>query len=217
MTTNSRYGEAWHIHATRCQRAEPYNKVQYISSDHIQVDLFDTNYSSPWVTVVIRSRAGAPPSKSSPAVSSFCPTLGWLHLVKIVSHRSTVHVALPAPIVFNVPDMWIRAEDNLLVQTISTNWDVWWNRVAEETPDRLPQQCRARYMPAAFLAQLTWVFLRISVDRVRCTPACVSNDNRSKDSDTATIADASMTAEMAFLSTQLPRRPPPRSRMYTGM
>jgi hypothetical protein len=25
-----------------------------------------------------------------------------------------------------------------------------------------------------------------------------------------------MTAEMAFLSTQLPRRPPPRSRMCTG-
>ena len=111
MTTNSRL--------TRCQRAEPYNKVQYISSDHIQVDLFGTNYSSHWVTVVIHRRAGAPPSKSSPAVSSFCPTLGWLHLVKSVSHRSAAHVALAAPIVFNVPDMWSRDEDNLLLQTIA--------------------------------------------------------------------------------------------------
>jgi hypothetical protein len=66
--------------------------------------------------------------------------------------------------------MWSRAEDNLLVQTISFK-----NRVAEEIPGRLPQQCRACYMPAAFWAQLTWVFLRISVGRVRYAPACVSN------------------------------------------
>jgi hypothetical protein len=28
--------------------------------------------------------------------------------------------------------------------------------------------------------------------------------------------DLGMTAEMAFLNTQIPRRPPPRSCMYTG-
>ena len=64
-----------------------------------------------------------------------------------------------------------RAEDNLLVQTISTkirpnsynpDCDVFWNLVAEEIPGRLPQQCRERYMPAAYLARLTWGFLRIS-------------------------------------------------------
>ncbi len=106
-----------------------------------------------------------PPRRSSPAISRFCPTLGWLNLVKSVSHRAAAHVALAAPIVLY--DMWSRAEDNVLVQTISTkirlnsynpDLDVFWNLVAEEIPGRLPQQCRACYMPAAFLAQLTWGF-----------------------------------------------------------
>jgi hypothetical protein len=98
-----------------------------------------------------------------------------------VSHRAAVHttVALTTPIVFNVSDMRSRAEENLLVQTISTkirlksynpDWDDWWNRVAEEIPGRLPMQCRACYMSTAFLAQLTWFFLRIAVGRVRYTP-----------------------------------------------
>jgi hypothetical protein len=109
-------------------------------------------------------------------------------------------------------DMWRRAEDNLLVQNISTkirltsynpDWDVFWNLVAE-IPGRLPQQCRARYMPAAFLAQLTWGFLRISVGRVRCAPACVSNDSRSKGRDTATTAYASPPSPA-------PSPPPPSS------
>jgi hypothetical protein len=42
-------------------------------------------------------------------------------------------------------------------------------------------------MPAAFLAQLTWGFLRISVGRVPCAPACASNDSRSKGSDTPSL------------------------------
>jgi hypothetical protein len=54
-------------------------------------------------------------------------------------------------------------------------------------PGRLPQQCRARYMPDSFLAQLTWFFLRKSVGRVPCAPACVSNDSRSKGSDTPSL------------------------------
>ncbi len=51
-------------------------------------------------------------------MSRFCPTLGWLHLVKNVSHRATVDVTLPVPIVVNVPDMWSRDEDKKLLQTI---------------------------------------------------------------------------------------------------
>ena len=157
------------------------------------------------LTVVIPQACRCIHRESRPLLSAGS-VLGWLHLVKSVSHRAAAHVALAAPIVFNVPDMWSRAEDNLLVQTISTkmrltsynpDWDVWWNRVAEEIPGRLPQQCRVRYMPAAFLAQLTWVFLRISVGRVRCAPACVSNDSRSKGSDTATIAYASPPSDSA--------------------
>jgi hypothetical protein len=48
----------------------------------------------------------------------FCPTLGWLYLVKRVTHQAVPHVALVVPIVLNVPDMWIRDEDNLLLETI---------------------------------------------------------------------------------------------------
>jgi hypothetical protein len=42
-------------------------------------------------------------------------------------------------------------------------WDSFWNQVAAEIAGRLPRQCRERYMPGAFLAQLTWAFLCISV------------------------------------------------------
>jgi hypothetical protein len=56
--------------------------------------------------------------------------------------------------------------------------------VDPEIPVCLPQPCRARNVHATcFLAPLTWGFLRISVGRVPCTPACVSNDSRSKGSD----------------------------------
>ena len=59
--------------------------------------------------------------------------------------------------------MWIKTEDNLLVQTISTvirlnsynpDWDVSWTLVADEIPDRLPQQCRACYMSGAFFGEI---------------------------------------------------------------
>ena len=98
-----------------------------------------------------------PPRRSDPAISRFCPTLGWLHLVKSVTHRAAAHVALAAPIVLNVPDMWSRDEDNLLLQTIANTIplndynptkDSFWRQVAAEIPGRLPQQCRERYMPA---------------------------------------------------------------------
>ena len=100
-----------------------------------------------------------PPRRSTPVISSFCPTLGWLHLVKNVTLRATAHFALATPIV-------------------NPDWDVFWNLVVEEISDRLPRQCRARYIPAAFVAQLTWVFLCISVARVLCVPVCVSTDIR---------------------------------------
>jgi hypothetical protein len=96
-----------------------------------------------------------PQRRSSPDISRFCPTLGWLHLVKNVTHRVNVHVALPVPIVLNVPDMWIRDEDNILLQTIANTislndytpkWDYFWDLVAEEIPDLLTEQCRERYM-----------------------------------------------------------------------
>jgi hypothetical protein len=66
----------------------------------------------------------------------------------------------------------------ILLQTIANTiplndykpkWDFFWKQVAAEIPGRLTQQCRERYMPAAFLAQLTLGFLCISV--VPCAPA----------------------------------------------
>ena len=67
-----------------------------------------------------------------------------------------------------------RDEDNILLKTIANTIplndynptkDSFWRQVAAEIPGRLPQQCRERYMPAAFWAELTWGFLRISVGR----------------------------------------------------
>ena len=44
-----------------------------------------------------------------------------MDLVQSITHRAAASVALDAPVVLlTVPDMWSRAEDNLLVQTIST-------------------------------------------------------------------------------------------------
>ena len=57
----------------------------------------------------------SPPRRSATAIRRFCPTLGWLNLVKIVTHRADTDVALTDPIVLNVPDMWIRDVDNLLL------------------------------------------------------------------------------------------------------
>ena len=71
-----------------------------------------------------------------------------MHLVQNVTYRPDVSVTLAAPIELTVPDLWTRAEDNLLVQTISTkirlktynpDWNVFWNLVTEEIPGHLPQ------------------------------------------------------------------------------
>ena len=87
-----------------------------------------------------------PPRRSDPVISRFCPTLGWLHLVKSVTHRTVAHVALAAPIVLNVPNMWNRDEDNLLLQTMANTIPLNdynpWNQVSAEIPGHLPQQYR---------------------------------------------------------------------------
>jgi hypothetical protein len=51
----------------------------------------------------------------------FCPTLGCLCLVKIVTHRTGVPVVLTSAIVLNVPDMWIRAKKEQF-QTFTRDW-----------------------------------------------------------------------------------------------
>ncbi len=71
------------------------------------------------LTVVIPQVYVSPPRRSVPTISRFCPTLGWLHLVRSATHQVTALVTLPAPISLNLPDTWIRDEDNLLMQTIA--------------------------------------------------------------------------------------------------
>ena len=162
---------------------------------------------------------GCPPRRSGPAISRFCPALGWLNLVKSVTHRAVVSVALAVPIVLNVPDMWNRLEDNLLEQTIANMipldayhpTDSFWNQVAKEIPGHLPRQYQERYMSDASLALLTWAFLSISVGRVSCTPVtsllCVSNDSR--DSSCKTTPSSSQCYSLTHAHRPIGYRIPP--------
>jgi hypothetical protein len=83
--------------------------------------------------------------------------------------------------------------------------------VDPEIPVRLPQSCRARYMPPVFLAPLTWVFLRISVGRVPCAPACVSNDSRSKGSDIPSLCYSLTHSQVHWLTQHPPAFTTPHS------
>ena len=67
-------------------------------------------------------------------------------------------VTLAVPIVLNVPDMWVRVEDNLLPQTIvptiplnDYNPAGLFLASGSRRDSGLSKQCRERYMPAAFV------------------------------------------------------------------
>jgi hypothetical protein len=57
-----------------------------------------------------------PPSRrSAPAISRFHPVLGWRTILQLLARRAAESIA------FSVPDrntLWIRTEDDLLVQSI---------------------------------------------------------------------------------------------------
>ena len=71
---------------------------------------------------------------------------------------------------FSVPDhnaLWSRAEDDLLVHAVAkpTTSDVLgrdWREVAWDLPGRTVQQCKERYILADTVAELTFVFLRVT-------------------------------------------------------
>jgi hypothetical protein len=99
---------------------------------------------------------------------------------RIFSHiGQPVHVVLAAPIVLNVPDMCSRDEDNILLKTIANTIPLndynptktsFWRQVTAEIPDHLSQQCRERYMTAAFFsAYFCWSEYRAH----RPPPICV--------------------------------------------
>ncbi len=106
-----------------------------------------------------------PPSRTSaPAISRFNPVLGWRTILQLLARRAAESIA------FSVPErnaLWSRAEDDLLVQAVakySTSNILGrdWIEVASEMPGRLPHQCQERYRLADILAELTFVFLRVT-------------------------------------------------------
>ena len=85
--------------------------------------------------------------RSAPAISRFCPVLGWRTMLQLLARRAAESNA------FSVPDhnaLWSTAEDDLLVQAVAkhSTSDVLfrdWREVAWELPGRSEQQCKERY------------------------------------------------------------------------
>jgi hypothetical protein len=88
-----------------------------------------------------------PLRRSAPAISRFCPVLGWRTMLQLLARRAAESIA------FSVPDrnaLWSRAEDGLLVQAVAkhSTSDVLgrdWSEVASELPGHSKQQCKERY------------------------------------------------------------------------
>jgi hypothetical protein len=101
--------------------------------------------------------------RSAPAISRFCPVLGWRTMLQFLARRAAESNA------FSVPDrnaLWSTAEDGLLVQAVakySTSNVLGrdWSEVASELPGRSKQQCKERYRLADTVAELTFVFIHV--------------------------------------------------------
>ena len=147
----------------------------------------------------------SPSRRSAPAISRFHPVLGWRTILQLLARRAAESIA------FSVPDRnasWSRAEDDLLVQAVakygtSNILGRDWTEVAWEMPGRLPQQCQERYRLAHILAELTFVFLRVTFrgcPLAPCAPAtsllCVSNDGSSKGDAPAFVSPPSPAASL---------------------
>ena len=125
--------------------------------------------------------------RSAPAISRFCPVLGWRTMVQLLARRAAESNA------FSVPDRnssWSRAEDDLLVQAVAkhSSSDVLyrdWSEVAWELPGRSKQQCIERYKLAQSVVELTFVFLRVTF---RGSPSLRYSHNLTTDADSADSA-----------------------------
>jgi hypothetical protein len=105
-----------------------------------------------------------PSRRSAPAISRFNPVLGWRTMLQLLARRAAESIAFSAP---DRNALWSRAQDGLLVQVVEkhSTSDVLgrdWSEVASELPWRLPQQCKDRYRLAETVAELTFVFLRVT-------------------------------------------------------
>ena len=125
--------------------------------------------------------------RSAPAISRFCPVLGWRTMLQLLARRAAESNA------FSVPDrnaLWSTAEDDLLVQAVAkhSTSDVLgrdWREVAWELPGRSEQQCKERYHLANTVVELTFVFLRVIF---RGSPFLPSSHVLTKDADSADSA-----------------------------
>jgi hypothetical protein len=101
--------------------------------------------------------------RSAPAISRFCPVLGWRTKLQLFARRAAESNA------FSVPDrnaLWSRAED-LIVQAVAKHCtsdvlfsDVLfpdWSEVASELPGRSKHQCKERYRLADTVVKLTCI------------------------------------------------------------
>ena len=130
---------------------------------------------------------GTASRRSSPAISRFCPVLGWRTMLQLLARRAAESNA------FSVPDrnaLWSGAEDDLLVRAVAKNStsDVLgrdWRVVAWELPGRSAQQCKERYRLAQSVVELTFVFLRVIF---RSSPSLRSSHVLTKVTDSADSA-----------------------------
>ena len=109
MLNICRYGEAWHHAAAFCQGAAAADRCD----DKTDSDTTTYNNLSYLPVPPLVSSIPCPPSdrcdttgvpdfpprQSSPPIKRFCPTLGWFHLVKSVTHRVVVSVTFVQTIV----------------------------------------------------------------------------------------------------------------------
>ncbi len=148
--------------------------------------------------------------RSAPAISRFYPVLGWRTLLQLLVRRAAESYA------FSVPDrnaLWSRAEDGLLVQAVAkySTSDVLgrhWSEVASELPGRSKQQCKERYRLADTVAELTFVFLRVTF---RGSPFLRSSHVLTKDADSADYA-----RPLHYSKSDRRVAHAPRSHMHTG-
>jgi hypothetical protein len=112
--------------------------------------------------------------------------LGWRTILHLLARRAAESIA------FSVPDRntsWNRAVDDLVkvVAKYSTSNILGrdWIDVTSEIRGRLSQQCQKRYSLADILAELTFVFLRVTF---RDSPLLHSSHVLTKDTDTVDSA-----------------------------
>jgi hypothetical protein len=142
--------------------------------------------------------------------------LGWRTILQLLALRAAESTA------FSVPDrnaLWSRAEDGLLMPAVAkySTLDVLgrnWREVASKLPGRLPQQCKERYRLADTVAQLTFVFLRVTF-RGSTSLLCVCNDSPSEGSDTAYASPTSPSSISTKRTSHLPRTHPPHAHILT--